>query len=243
MSYGAEFYNSSGQLMFTNGGRTLQLITRGTATMLSGEKEAFVNTGISTAATRDLPLVLLDELNGLKTYSSNLFKLNTTDTWCFYVNRSKNNTSGDMDVNWFLYDTHKGIPAPTGYGMNIYNEDGEINFSTEVEFLQPLKGGVVRRSALPKGFATIETLPTKYLESRHIISIRREYDTSDPFTYMKQWDYIVRYNGNNINPAFEADEFYRGVTSTQDGGSGGTDGTVNYYGTYVPLILARHPDS
>ena len=245
MSYGMEIYNEDGQLMFQNGGRTTQLIARGSVTILAGEIEAFVNTGISATLTRDLPLVLLDEQNAFKTYNTGLSFNTFTNTWVFFAMRSANNVTLDLEVNWFLYDTHNGIAAPTGYGINIFNADGELNWSSEVAFLRPIKCGPAQRSLFPVGMVFADEIPIgpRYLESRTLYAIRKEFETDDEFTQKTTTNYVARYNGNQINPAFEDDSFNGGSTVTQDGGSGGIDGITYLYGDYVPMILAHHPDA
>jgi hypothetical protein len=243
MSYGIEVRNQNGSLIFSDTGRTMQVVTRGTTTIFTGENTAFVDTGILIADARDLPLILLDELNGLKTYSAYMHPKISTGTWVFWVLRSQNNVSTDMDVNWFVCDTHNGLPAPTGYGLNIFNEDGVINFTSEVEFLMPIKCGSARRNQFPIGISVDEELPTKYIESRHIYDKELEFYADDIFTTRLEYHHIVRYNGDALNPNFVTDVFYNGASGGQDGGSGGLDGIVQYYGNYIPVMLFRHPDS
>lgn len=243
MTFDIEILNGRNVSMFLSGAKSMVLVAKGSATIEVGDTSVYIDTGITVGAERDIPLILLDNLNGLKTYSSTVVRRVSTNTWAFYIRRSYNNRSSELSANWFIYDTNGTLPAPTGYGININNPDGSINWSSEITFLRPISCGAVRRQDFPKGIAYDDEMPAKYLELRHVYDRKLDYTTAGEFTHLATTDYVVRFNGNSTNPNFELDSFYQGSFGNNDGGAGGTDETINFYGTYIPVMLFHHPDN
>lgn len=241
MSFDVQLINSRGTSMFLSTASTMQLFARGTAAIEVGDREVYVNTGIAVGTEREFPLLLFDELNSLKSYTTGLFEL--AGSWWFRARRSDNNKNSEMLINWFVYDTLKGIAAPSGYGIHIYRDDGSLSWSSEIETLRSIASGAILRGNFPRLFAYDGELPTRYLESRHVHSTRLDISTSGTFTSTATRHYTVRYNGSMVNPSFELDSFNAGVSTTNDGGAGGTSGTFDLYGDKIPVMLFHHPDS
>ena len=159
MTFGAEFYNDVGTLQIATGISNYYLVESGSVTLTTA-----INFTISPTVSYDIIAI-----------NANCHCVPKTifpDTQTSGAKNFRKNSAVTGTCNWWAFRSYKALtPATSGYGMEIYNPDGTVGFSTtQPKILRsyqkiPITNSALFSTSLPSGkvFAFIQYgVTTKY---------------------------------------------------------------------------------
>lgn len=121
MSYGAEFYNSAGKLQIGLGVNNFYLVGKGTFTMTSGTDYKNVNPGVSH------DIMVVSCANGFVS-APQFNHAAAATTWVV----AKTHIGVTLSVNYWCFRSYKALTPPaSGFGLQIYNADGTLGFTSD----------------------------------------------------------------------------------------------------------------
>jgi hypothetical protein len=130
MSYGIEFYNQEGKLQLASGVNNFYMAEKGTFNTVGGS----VFFTITPTVAYDAIAVVCGAAEGFipKSIFPSVQAANTSQTF-----RKANSTVNS--ISWYAFRNYNALtPATSGYGIEIYNANGTVGFSSN--FPKLLKG-------------------------------------------------------------------------------------------------------
>ncbi len=133
MPFGISLLNNSGQEIFKGVEKSIVLMDKGTITATG------IGNEIITSYSGDAPPLLFINFPTLPNSCAGITTRNPDGKWVITLSRSG---TTPYAVNWYLF---AAIPNATlsGYGIAIYNDNGELAYQSNYKPLQVIHGGLV----------------------------------------------------------------------------------------------------
>ena len=121
MAFGVEFYNNNGSLQLASGVKNFYMTQKGTLSATNGS----VFYTVTPTVPYDAIAVYCPEMAVLpKSMFSTVQAANTPQTF-------RKASTSNATIYWYAYRRYDSLsPATSGYGLEIYNDDGSVGFSS-----------------------------------------------------------------------------------------------------------------